>query len=41
MQPELAYHAFPTLQQLAEASEEALRAGGFGYRCGKLTCTSN
>ncbi|KAK9839369.1 hypothetical protein WJX84_000149, partial [Apatococcus fuscideae] len=28
----LAYHAFPTLEQLAEATEAQLRADGFGYR---------
>ena len=27
------FHAFPTLQQLAAATEEDLRAMGFGYRC--------
>lgn len=28
----LAFHAFPTLEQLAAATEEELRAAGFGYR---------
>ena len=26
------FYAFPTLQQLSEATEEELRAAGFGYR---------
>lgn len=30
--PEQALYAFPTLEQLAAASEEELRASGFGYR---------
>ena len=29
---DLAFHAFPSIQQLSEASEDALRAQGFGYR---------
>ena len=29
---DLAFYAFPTLQQLQEASDEALRSEGFGYR---------
>ena len=29
---QVAFYAFPTLQQLAKASEEDLRADGFGYR---------
>ena len=28
----LAFYAFPTLEQLSEATEEHLRAEGFGYR---------
>ena len=28
----LSYFAFPTLEQLAEATETELRADGFGYR---------
>lgn len=28
----VSYYAFPTLEQLAEATEEALRDDGFGYR---------
>lgn len=28
------FYAFPTLEQLAAATEDALRADGFGYRCG-------
>ena len=31
---DLAFHAFPTLDQLADATEQALRDSGFGYRCG-------
>ena len=31
-QPSRPYHAFPTLDQLAAASEADLRAAGFGYR---------
>lgn len=30
---ELALYAFPSLEQLAAATEEQLRADGFGYRC--------
>jgi len=30
----LGFSAFPTLQQLAAASEDDLRADGFGYRWG-------
>ena len=30
--PDLAFYAFPTLEQLSAASEAALRAEGFGYR---------
>lgn len=30
--PALALYAFPTLEQLAAATEEQLRADGFGYR---------
>ena len=30
--PDLAFYAFPTLEQLSAASEVALRAEGFGYR---------
>ena len=30
---DLAFHAFPTLDQLVEATEQALRDSGFGYRC--------
>ena len=30
--PDLAFYAFPTLEQLSAASESALRAEGFGYR---------
>ena len=30
--PDLAFYAFPTLEQLSSASEAALRAEGFGYR---------
>lgn len=30
---DLAFFAFPTLEQLGSATEEALRASGFGYRC--------
>ena len=33
-QPGLELYAFPTLEQLAAATEEDLRADGFGYRCG-------
>ena len=29
---DLAFHAFPSLQQLQEATDEGLRAEGFGYR---------
>ena len=29
---DLAFHAFPTLEQLAEATEQGLRDSGFGYR---------
>lgn len=32
--PDLAFYAFPTLDQLSKASEAALRAEGFGYRLG-------
>lgn len=35
--PDLAFYAFPTLQQLSKATEAALRAEGFGYRCDVLT----
>ena len=28
----LAYYAFPTLEQLGQATEAELRADGFGYR---------
>lgn len=31
------FFAFPTLEQLSAATEEALRADGFGYRCGGCT----
>ena len=31
--PGLEFYAFPTLQQLGEATEAHLRASGFGYRC--------
>lgn len=31
--PDLAFYAFPTLEQLSKATEAALRAEGFGYRC--------
>lgn len=31
--PDLAFYSFPTLEQLSAASEAALRAEGFGYRC--------
>lgn len=31
--PGLAFYSFPTLEQLSEATEEHLRAEGFGYRC--------
>lgn len=31
--PGLELYAFPTLEQLAAATEEELRADGFGYRC--------
>ena len=30
--PDLAFYAFPTLEQLSAASEADLRAQGFGYR---------
>lgn len=30
--PDLAFYAFPSLEQLSSASEAALRAEGFGYR---------
>lgn len=30
--PGLEYYAFPTLQQLGDATEAHLRASGFGYR---------
>ena len=30
--PDLAFYAFPSLEQLSSASETALRAEGFGYR---------
>lgn len=30
--PDLAFYAFPSLEQLSSASEAALRAQGFGYR---------
>ncbi|KAG2488622.1 hypothetical protein HYH03_012795 [Edaphochlamys debaryana] len=30
--PSLSYYAFPSLEQLAAATEEELRAAGFGYR---------
>ena len=30
--PDLAFYAFPTLEQLSNATEAALRAEGFGYR---------
>ena len=30
--PDLAFYAFPTLEQLSKATEAALRAEGFGYR---------
>lgn len=35
--PDLAFYAFPSLEQLSAASEAALRAEGFGYRYG-LDC---
>ena len=35
--PDLAFYAFPTLQQLSKATEAALRAEGFGYRCDMST----
>ena len=35
--PDLAFYAFPTLQQLSKATEAALRAEGFGYRCDMFT----
>lgn len=34
---ELALHTFPTLEQLAAATEEELRADGFGYRAKYVT----
>ena len=34
--PDLAFYAFPTLEQLSAASESALRAEGFGYRYQKV-----
>ena len=33
--PDLAFYAFPTLEQLSKATEAALRAEGFGYRSGQ------
>ena len=30
--PDLAFFAWPTLEQLSKATEEALREAGFGYR---------
>ena len=30
---DLAFYAFPTLEQLQEATDDGLRAEGFGYRC--------
>eukprot|EP00891_Asterochloris_glomerata_P001075 jgi/Astpho2/1075/e_gw1.00017.36.1_t len=36
---DLAFHAFPSIQQLSEASEDALRAQGFGYRAKFITST--
>lgn len=30
---DLAFYAFPSLQQLQEATDDGLRAEGFGYRC--------
>ncbi len=39
-QPGLELYAFPTLEQLAAATEEELRADGFGYRCGLAGCTA-
>jgi hypothetical protein len=38
-QQQLAFYAFPTLQQLSAATEEALRADGFGYRYEVLFAT--
>jgi len=35
--PGLAFYAFPTLEQLSEATEEHLRAEGFGYRAKYIT----
>ncbi|KAL3141464.1 hypothetical protein ABBQ32_005027 [Trebouxia sp. C0010 RCD-2024] len=37
--PDLAFYAFPTLEQLSAASEAALRAEGFGYRAKFITGT--
>jgi hypothetical protein len=37
---DLAFHAFPTLDQLSEATEQALRDSGFGYRCDAANSTS-
>lgn len=34
---DLSFYAFPTLENLREATDEALRAEGFGYRC---TCAT-
>ena len=36
--PDLAFYAFPSLEQLSAASEAALRAEGFGYRCALYFC---
>ena len=33
---DLAFYAFPSLEQLQEATDEGLRAAGFGYRCSTL-----
>ncbi len=33
----LTFYAFPTLDQLSMATEEELRAAGFGYRCLSLS----
>ena len=29
---DLAFYAFPTIEQLQEATDDALRSQGFGYR---------